>query len=214
MLLVGARESPLSRAQVAEVFDALREFHSVEWDVKWVKTRGDRDRTTSLRRLEKTDFFTRELDELLLSGAIQIAIHSAKDLPEPLLNGLVVAALTRGVDQRDALVLREGMEELFPGAVVGTSSVRREEAVRQLYPDVTFLDIRGTIEERLSLLSTKQLDALVVAEAALLRLQLSPFRIYLPGPTAEGQGKLAVVCRSSDIAIRELFECLDSSISV
>src|SRR5438132_10204375 len=99
---IGARSSNLSRAQVAEV--------QKEWGlychVVWVQTTGDIDKKTSLRGLDKTDFFTRELDQMVLQGQIDGAIHSAKDLPEPLPKGLKLMALSKGIDSRDSLVFR------------------------------------------------------------------------------------------------------------
>ena len=179
---VGARSSPLSRAQVEEI---RREF-GLEFEVIWVETFGDRDRSTSLRTLEKTDFFTRELDQMLLDGTIDAAIHSAKDLPDPLPKGLKIAALSQGIDPRDSLVVKRE-----PIRVVATSSERREEAVRCLFPDCQFVDLRGTIHERLQ----ADVDGVVIAEAALIRLGLTHLRrLFLPGETAPLQGKLAIVC--------------------
>lgn len=152
----------------------------------WVE---DLDKTTSLRGLEKSDFFTRELDQMLLNGQIDAAIHSAKDLPDPLPRGLRIAYLSKGLDPRDSLVIKNQ-----PVKVVATSSVRREEAVKKLFPECKVVDIRGTIEERLA----KDVDGVVIAEAALIRLQLTHLpRIYLPGETAHLQGKIAVVCREN-----------------
>src|SRR5437660_354876 len=108
-IVVAARASPLSRAQVEEVQQALRLFHpNITFQTKWLETTGDKDLTTSLRDLPQDNFFTKEIDEMLLSGACQIAIHSAKDLPDPLPKGLKRIALTKGVDPRDALVLKQG----------------------------------------------------------------------------------------------------------
>jgi hydroxymethylbilane synthase len=186
---VGARNSPLSRAQVAEIAQV------VDMQVDWVETSGDLDKKTSLRTLGKSDFFTRELDAMLLNKQIRAAIHSAKDLPDPLPKGLSIAALTAPIDERDALVF----DRLPESPLIATSSERREEAVRQLFPDARFIDLRGTIHERLNKLTTGEADGVVIAEAALIRLGLTHLtRLYLPGPTAEGQGSLAVVCRSDD----------------
>ncbi|MBX7066221.1 MAG: hydroxymethylbilane synthase [Parachlamydiales bacterium] len=182
-MLIGARSSPLSRAQVEEV---KAEF-GIDFDIVWVETTGDRDKETSLRTMGKTDFFTRELDLMLLSGKIDAAVHSAKDLPEPLPKGLKIAAISKGVDPRDSLVIKREPVEL-----VATSSERREDAVRQLYPNCRFIDLRGTIQERLA----KDVDGVVVAEAALIRLGLTHLnRIFLPGETVPMQGKLAIVVR-------------------
>jgi hydroxymethylbilane synthase len=185
-MLIGARSSPLSRAQVEEI----REEFGIEFDIVWVETTGDRDQTSSLRGMEKSDFFTRELDEMLLRGEIDAAVHSAKDLPDPLPRGLVVAVYSRGVDSRDSLVIKRE-----PVEVVATSSERREEAVRRLFPNCKFVDVRGTIQERLK----KDVDGVVIAEAALIRLKLTHLkRIFLPGETAPMQGKLAIVCRENE----------------
>jgi hydroxymethylbilane synthase len=153
--------------------------------------------------LGKTDFFTREVDKLVLEGLVRVGIHSAKDLPDPMPEGLCVAALTRCIDSRDALVFRERLPQ---GALIATSSERREHAALCLRSDFRFKDLRGTIGERLGQLERGEVDGVIVAEAALIRLGLSYLtRVYLPGETADGQGRLAVVCRSSDLEMRELF---------
>ncbi len=200
---VGARSSPLSRAQVKEVYELMGQ----QFETRFFHSRGDLDRTTSLRDLDKTDFFTREIDRALLDGEIDAAIHSAKDLPEPLPEGLMIAALTEGQDSRDALVLHKSLEEI---QLVGTSSKRREEQVSQLKEGLTFIDLRGTIEERLARLES-DLDAVVIAEAALVRLGLTKLnRLYLPGETTPLQGQLAIVIREGDQEMLELFSQIDA----
>lgn len=208
-IILGARASPLSRAQVDEVLTALRPtWPQLSVSIRWVETRGDRDLTTSLRTMERTDFFTRELDEMVQKGEIQAAIHSAKDLPNPLPRGLVIAAMTQGIDSRDALVLRAG-ETVRPRMRVATSSARREEAVRALCPDAEFLDLRGTIGARLSLLERGDADGVVIAEAALIRLRWTHWnRVYLPGETALHQGRLAVIARAGDRETIRYFQCI------
>lgn len=162
--------------------------------VRWVETKGDLDKTTSLRTLGKSDFFTRELDLLLLQRKIDLALHSAKDLPDPLPKGLFLLWLSACLDPRDALVYQKE-----PICRVATSSERREEAVRSLYPDVEFTDLRGTIGERLERLDRKEVDGVVVAEAALLRLGWTHLkRVYLPGETTPGQGQLALIVREEE----------------
>lgn len=212
-IVVGARASPLSKAQAKEVFDELcRHYPEVTFSCIYVDTTGDKDLKTSLRSLNKTDFFTREVDELLLTGNCRIAIHSAKDLPEPLPAGLTLVALTRGVDPSDSLVMRpnESLETLRTGAIVATSSVRREETVKQLRSDLTFIDLRGTIEQRLEKLMNGTADGVVVAEAALIRLGLTHLnRVHLPGPTVPLQGQLAIVARTGDLEMINLFASLD-----
>lgn len=214
VIKVGARDSKLSRAQVEEILRELLAFHPhVVFDPIWMKTTGDHDLKTSLKTLGKTDFFTKELDEKLLSRDIQIAIHSAKDLPDPLPSGLKVVALTRGVDPSDSLVFNEA--ELPQGARIGTSSQRREEMLLKWRPDLKCVDIRGTIDHRLSLLDRGDLEGLVVAEAALIRLKLTHRkRMPLDGDTAFLQGRLAVVARDDDAQMEELFSCLHVGLEV
>lgn len=197
-ITAAARSSPLSRAQVTEIPFNL--------DVTFVETVGDIDQKTSLRSLGKTDFFTREVDELVLNGSCRIGIHSAKDLPEPLTKGLTIAALTLGVDSSDSLVI-----EREPVKVVATSSERRELAVREVLPDVEFIDLRGTIQQRLDKLKRGEADAAVIAEAAFIRLNLTHLkRVKLPGETVPLQGQLAITCREDDKEMLDLFKSLDT----
>lgn len=211
-IFVGARASSLSRAQVAEVLSEIQYFHpEIIFEMVWVETAGDLDMNTSLRHLGKTNFFTRELDQMLLAGEIQIAIHSAKDLPEPIPEALSVAALTKGLDSRDSLVLRDGMtlKALPSGARIATSSIRREENVKNLRSDLTFIDVRGTIEKRLEMLEKNEADGVVVAEAALMRLNLTHLnRIFLAGDTVPLQGRLAIVTRSANAEMISLFSVI------
>lgn len=213
ILSVGARSSPLSRAQVKEVWNALQQHHPhVTFDIHYISTVGDRDQNTSLRFLDRTNFFTKEIDEWVLQSHGRVGIHSAKDLPFPLAKGLSLFCLTQGVDPSDSLVLRpqDHLQNLPPHACIATSSVRREQAVKQLRNDFSFCDLRGTIEQRLAKLETGEADGVVVAEAALIRLGLTHLnRIRLPGPTVEGQGQLAVVGNEED-EIHSLFVCLDA----
>jgi hydroxymethylbilane synthase len=212
-LEVGARSSPLSKAQVKEILEALQSHHPhVHFDIHYMTTVGDRDQATSLRALDRTDFFTKDIDQWVLQKKGRLGIHSAKDLPLPLTCGLILFCLTRGVDPSDSLVLRphETLQSLSSGAKIATSSVRREETVKQLRSDLIFCDLRGTIEQRLAKLNSGEADGVVVAEAALIRLGLTHLnRIRLPGTTVEGQGQLAVVGREDDQEIKALFACLD-----
>lgn len=215
-LAVGARPSPLSKIQVKEVYDALQQYHPyIRFELHYISTVGDCDRTTSLRTLDRTDFFTKEIDTWVLQGCNRIGIHSAKDLPNPLTKGLILFCLTKSINTTDSLVLRcnDTLQTLKPGAKIATSSIRREEAVRQLRPDLNFFDLRGTIEERLAKLQTGEADGVVVAEAALIRLKLTHLnRISLPGTTVEGQGQLAIVGRKEDRENKAFFVCLDHQV--
>lgn len=209
MIKVGARSSLLSQRQIEEVFAEIK----VPYRTYLVECTGDVDQTTSLRTLDKTDFFTDKIDKMLLQGHCRIGVHSAKDLPDPIPKGLKIVAITQGIDPGDSLVLREfeTLHSLKPGSVIATSSSRREDAVRQLRMDLNFRDLRGTIHKRLELLENGEADGIVIAEAALLRLNLAHLnRIRLPGPTAPLQGQLAIVAREDDQEMDFLFRQLDS----
>ncbi|MCH9614841.1 MAG: Porphobilinogen deaminase [Chlamydiia bacterium] len=205
-IVIAARDSALSKVQVQEVLSEYNITHPIQ--TLFLSTIGDRDLKTSLRALDKTDFFTRDIDHLLLNHKADLAIHSAKDLPDPLPEGLELITLTTGVDPRDVLVLRKDstLETLMPGALIATSSEKREEAVRTLRDDLNFTDIRGPIHARLLKLITGQVDGVVIAEAALIRLNLTHLtRVYLPGKTTQHQGRLALVTQAGNQQIKDLF---------
>jgi hydroxymethylbilane synthase len=211
---IASRQSPLAKVQVTEVYRALRAlFPDIAFDTTYMSTKGDDDQKTSLRKMEKTDFFTQEVDQHLLSGQSRAAIHSAKDLPNPISEGLSIAAITKGVNSSDSLVLRDGetVDTLSEDALIATSSERREETVRMLRSDLQFCDIRGNIQQRLAKLESGEVDGVVIAEAALIRLELTQLnRVTLPGATTALQGQLAILVRSDDETMKKLFSVLDS----
>ncbi len=211
-LKVAARSSKLSRIQVEEVLSELKSHHpDIIFEPFFVKTTGDLDLKTSLRLMDKTDFFTREIDQLLLEKKCRIAIHAAKDLPDPIPHGLALVALTKGVATHDVLVMREkqNLSDLPESVRIGTSSLRREEAIKALCPNVKLVDIRGTIEKRLEQLDRGDVDGIVMAEAALLRLGLNRNRLKLTTNVAPLQGRLAVIARAGDQEMKHLFACID-----
>lgn len=213
VITVGARASNLAKVQLEEVHkELLVHYPSICFQPIYLSTTGDKDRSTSLRTLGKSNFFTLEIDLLQLEEKCRISIHSAKDLPEPLAEGLELVALTKGVDGSDSLVLKEGVSlaELPKGAVIATSSERREKMVKTLRDDFSFVDVRGVIEERLALITDGKVDGVVVAEAALIRLQLTHLnRVRVPGMAAPLQGQLAIIARSGDEEMKQLFAPID-----
>jgi hydroxymethylbilane synthase len=214
VIRVASRASPLARAQVHEVLSLFELLYpELVFDTLFVETTGDKDQTTSLKTLEKSDFFTKEIDQLLLQGACRLALHSAKDLPDPLPEGLALVALTRGVSSADVLVLRSGetLETLKRGALIGTSSLRREQQIAALRSDLCCIDIRGTIEVRLAKLDSGVIDGLVMAEAALIRLGLTDRnRLTLEEESAPRQGRLALIARTDDLEMKKLCSALDA----
>lgn len=192
---VGTRSSPLALKQVEEI---AKLFPEIKFDTIAIDTTGDIDKMKPLSSVEGDDFFTRQIDEALLAGAIDVAIHSAKDLPDVPAKGLEIAALTKSISSRECLVSQEGkkLKELHAGAVVGTSSTKRKEAILRYRNDVIVKDIRGDIGKRLIQLDEGHYDAIIVAHAAMLRLgyedriaEIFSASIMEPHPL---QGRLAI----------------------
>lgn len=236
---VGTRTSPLALKQVEEVLEALRKFYpDFRAEIVGIETYGDRDRTTPISEIEGSDFFTREIDEALLRGEIDFAVHSAKDLPDKLREGLTIAAITKSIDPYDVLVSKENLklEELSYGAKIGTSSNRRKQGLLKYRPDFEIVDIRGNIEERLKLVdglsfiadSKKKnkshkpsainykpsLDAIVIAAAGLIRLRLEDRitqRIPFEIITPHPlQGRLAIVVNENNPELINLLSVIDA----
>lgn len=210
-LRIISRRSPLALRQVEEVCSLIPE---TEYELIPVTSYGDRHQEISLMGPDaSSDFFTRELDEALLAGQADIAIHSAKDLPYPLPPGIEIICLTRGGDKRDALVTRDGstLDQLPGGSRIGTSSQQRRKELEALRSDVVIVPIRGCIEERITQVDNGEIDALIVAACALDRLGLAHRASeYLPFATHPLQGNLAITA-SSQYAhrFRSLFQPFD-----
>ena len=208
---IGSRGSALAKAQVNEVCALLREKGiQADFDKVTYTTQGDKDKTTALAINKQDDFFTDTLDAAILGHDIDVAVHSAKDLPQKLRKGLSLFALTVSLDDTDAFVGRKSISKLPPGAKIGTSSEFRQRAVKELRADADVVDIRGTIEERLQLIEQGVCDGIIVATVALKRLGLdSLIKDIMPWEAAALQGQLAVVGREDDTALKELFSSID-----
>ncbi|MCM8745004.1 hydroxymethylbilane synthase [Thermomicrobium sp. CFH 73360] len=204
-LRVGTRGSALALAQAQQAVAALlRVAPDQQWTIVPIVTTGDRDRATSLTVLGGSGVFVKELHEALLAGGIDLAVHSAKDLPTQLPRGLELVAVLGREDVRDVVVSRSGatLATLPPGARIGTSSRRRRALVAALRPDVELADVRGNVDTRLRKLWDGAFDALILAAAGLARLgrldvvtEYLGSDIFVPAP---GQGALALVCRVDD----------------
>lgn len=204
-----SRTSPLALLQVEEVF---AQFPSINYELIKVQSFGDKNHQISLLENPPTDIFTRELDDALLADDADIAIHSAKDLPYPLPNGIELIALFEAFDQTDALASKEAatLATLPLGARIGTSSPTRKRELLALRPDVQIVSIRGTIEQRLALVDNGEIDALIVATCALKRLGLA-HRIaeILPFETHPLQGNLAITAKAGRADLKALFAAKD-----
>ncbi len=216
VLRIGTRTSLLALKQVEEALGYLKEFNpQVQTEIVGIDTYGDKDKITPISEVGGADFFTREIDEALLKGDIDLAVHSAKDLPGQIPVGLVIAAITESIDPYDALVSKNNLKigELGVRAKIGASSLRRKTQLKKYRIDFQIVDIRGNVEERLEKLDKDGLDAIIVASCALIRLGLQhritqkiPFEILMPHPL---QGSLAIEARENDKEIINLFSKLD-----
>ena len=212
---VGSRTSPLSLAQTEEILEPLRKLHpSVSFDVVPITTSGDRNKSAPLLSMAR-GMFVKEIEAALLTREIDFAVHSAKDVPALLPDGLVLAAFGPRQDPRDVVINRWSapFTELPAGARIGTSSPRRISQLKALRPDVELLPIRGNVGTRVEKASGDDFDGVVLAAAGLLRLGLQD-RIseYLSPDVCTpdaGQGALAVEARASDADIIEMLGTID-----
>lgn len=215
-VVIGSRSSSLSLAQTNEVVRLLNQaYSSLDIDVVSLSTRGDRNKSAPLLSMER-GMFVKEIELALLSGEIDIAVHSAKDMPATLPAGLAIAAFPKREDARDVLVNRWNapLSELPPGARLGTSSPRRTAQIKAVRPDLEVLPIRGNVDTRLQKATSDDYDGAVLAAAGILRLgRHSEISAYL-SPTEcvpdVGQGALAVQVRESDREMIEFAGAIDN----
>jgi hydroxymethylbilane synthase len=208
-LRLGTRASALARTQAQTVADAITAASGVAVELVLITTEGDRS-SAAIEQFGGTGVFVTAIRRALLEGSIDLAVHSYKDLPTAPEPGLILAAVPRREDPRDALVARDKLTlgELPQGARVGTGAPRRVAQLRALGLGLEVVPIRGNVDTRLGKVAGGELDAVVLARAGLARLgrldevteTLDPLQV-LPAPA---QGALAVECRIGDARVREL----------
>jgi porphobilinogen deaminase len=210
-LIIGSRGSRLALWQAEWVKASLEAQHTqLEVKIEIIKTSGDVLKNVSLAVIGGKGVFTKELEEALLDGRIDLAVHSLKDLPTILPDKLAIAAITKREDARDALVLpaqteagTHSLSTLASGAVVGTSSPRRLAQLRHLRPDLVIKDLRGNVDTRLRKLDAGEYDAVILASAGLRRLGLQERISAALEPEemlpAVGQGALGIETRADDL---------------
>ena len=214
-LIIGTRSSRLALWQAGYIARRLREKHpSLIVEEKRMTTKGDRILDAPLAKIGGKGLFTKELETAMLAGEIDIAVHSLKDMPTEVPEGLVITAITERYDPGDAVVSPryQTLAALPPGARVGTSSLRRRAQLLAARPDLTLFDLRGNVNTRLEKLDAGEYDAVILAVAGLKRLgfgdritEVLPRALCLP---AVGQGALAIEARRGDHEVRKLVDFL------
>ena len=223
-LRIGTRCSELALYQANAVAQQLRAKAHVDCDIVVIRTSGDRLAEAPLTQIGGKRLFVKEIEDALLAGEVDLAVHSSKDMPAVLPDGLAIAAVLPREDPRDAAVLPGGTVDLpFEELVshlgerprIGTSSVRRIAQLTRLFPGASFLPIRGNLGTRLRKLDDGQYDALVLASAGLIRLdQRARISTVLPATAcvpAPGQGIIAIEIRSGDDRVATLLGAIDDA---
>ncbi|GGB49021.1 hydroxymethylbilane synthase [Fictibacillus barbaricus] len=216
-IIVGSRRSKLALTQTNWVIDQLKKAGMpFEFEVKEIVTKGDVILNVTLSKVGGKGLFVKEIEQAMLDKEIDIAVHSMKDMPSELPEGLEIGCTPKRVDPRDALISEKysSLRELPNGAVVGTSSLRRAAQLLNRRPDLTMKSIRGNIDTRLEKLKSGEFDAIILAAAGLERMGWSSdvvteyldVDLCLP---AVGQGSLAIECRSEDSEVKELLSTLN-----
>ena len=219
LLRIATRGSALALWQANHIRERLAQLHGIESELIRIRTSGDKFQGASVAQVSEQagtkGIFIKELEEALLAGTADLAVHSMKDVPTENPAGLVFPAITKREDVRDCLISRDGakLKDLACGARVGTSSLRRQAQLRHHRPDLELLDLRGNVDTRLKKVAAGEFDAIVLATAGMNRLgasdkitQILPPEIMLP---AVGQGALGIEARVDDRETLQLVAALD-----
>ena len=220
-IIIGTRSSKLALWQADYVMECLqKKYPELHVEKKLMTTKGDKILDAPLAKIGGKGLFTKELEQDMLAGGIDIAVHSLKDMPTEVPDGLIITAITKRYDPGDAFVSNKAasLAELPQGAVVGTSSLRRKAQLLHARPDLVVKDLRGNVNTRLQKLDAGEYDAAILAVAGLKRLgfggritEVLPKDMILP---AVGQGALAIEAREGDAETRELVAFLNDAATV
>jgi hydroxymethylbilane synthase len=222
-LRIATRGSPLALAQAEKVVEAIQntthyKSEQFEIKVKTYRTSGDRMQSGALSRIGGKGLFTKEIEEALLDNEADIAVHSMKDVPTIMPNGLIIAAFLPRSDFRDALVSRyQSINDLPQGAILGTASLRRQAIIKNIRPDIVVKTLRGNVQTRLARITAGDFDATLLAAAGLERLGLMESASAILSPDvvlpAVCQGTIGIECRENDEKTRELLEKIDDPVT-
>jgi hydroxymethylbilane synthase len=212
---VGTRGSRLAIAQTEIALGALRKAHpGSRFEVVTISTKGDVDKRP-LFTMDEKGIFEKEVNEAVKKGDVDFAVHSLKDIPSDLSDELTVACIPKRANPNDVLVNEKGqkLEDLAPGAVVGTSSLRRAVQLAKQRPDLNVRPIRGNVETRVKKVISGEYDAVVLAEAGLTRIGMKDViverfgvRDFVPAP---GQGAIAIVCRRDNKKLISMLKAIE-----
>ena len=220
MIRIGSRGSALALWQANHIRDHLMQLHAgLEVDIEIIQTTGDKILDVPLSKIGDKGLFTKELDRALLDDRVHLAVHSLKDVPTRIEDGLALAVIGKREDPSDALVAAPGeprtLAELAPHARVGTSSLRRRAQLMALRPDVDVQDLRGNLDTRLGMVHEGKYDAVILALAGMKRLgraaeatEVLDVQSWLP---AVGQGALGIICRADDPETKRFLQPLDDA---
>ncbi|MEK6454915.1 hydroxymethylbilane synthase [Caldifermentibacillus hisashii] len=205
-IIVGSRRSKLATTQTNWVIDQLKKIGApFTFELKEIVTKGDEILNVTLSKVGGKGLFVKEIEQAMLKKEIDIAVHSMKDMPAVLPDGLVIGTIPEREDPRDVLISKENrsLRDLPAGAIVGTSSLRRKAQILNIRPDLEIKWIRGNIDTRLKKLETEEYDAIILAAAGLSRMgwKAEVVSEYLEPSDcipAVGQGALAIECRKDD----------------
>lgn len=224
-IIVGSRRSKLALTQTNWVIEQLKKLDdSFDFEVKEIVTKGDKILDVTLSKVGGKGLFVKEIEQAMLDQEIDMAVHSMKDMPAVLPEGLVIGCIPEREDFRDALISKNGVKlnDLKPGSIVGTSSLRRGAQLLAKRPDLEIKWIRGNIDTRLAKLENEDYDAIILAAAGLSRMGwakdvvtefLEP-EVCLP---AVGQGALSIECRGNDeelLGLLKKFTCMETKQTV
>ena len=218
ILRLGTRGSPLALAQSRMVRAELAKAHGLDPErisIEVIRTSGDRIQDRPLAEVGGKGLFTKEIEEALIAGTIDFAVHSSKDMPTVLPPGLILTAFMPREDPRDAFISRKAksVAELPHGATVGTSSLRRQAMMKRLRPDLVIVPLRGNVETRLRRLDEGVADVTLLALAGLKRLGLAEHATAILGVDeflpAVGQGAIGIEARESDTRTRDMLAAIN-----
>ncbi len=216
IIKIGTRGSKLALWQANWVKSALKAGHpSLSVEIVAIKTKGDKILDVPLAKVGGKGLFVKEIEDALLNGSIDLAVHSMKDMPAEIPNGLCIGAIPKRETPQDVLISRKGLllSQLKQNARIGTSSLRRTAQLLHARPDLVVLPLRGNLDTRLKKLETENLDAIILAAAGVKRLDLEhriteylDEKVMLP---AVGQGALCIEIRENDPEVESIIALLE-----